>query len=251
LSVFDAHNYFGGSIVPGVAHNATSIQKVMEARGISGGVLLSAHARRVDPLAGNRVLKAILSQGRNLYGCLVTHINRVEASLIAMRELMPSRQFVGMAIASTYPGEPIRKRVADELINSYRRYAKPLFLFAPNGEAVEAALEIAKGYPMLRVILLGMGGLHWRVAIAAAHEAPNIMLETSGVLDRSKLPAAVEVLGAHRLIFGSGSPHVDAAAALGLVEDSDLSQEARARILSTNARRLFGLEAPGEEEVAK
>lgn len=251
MSIFDAHNYFGGSVVPGVANNAVSIQSVMEARGITGGVLLSAHARRVDPLAGNRVLKAILSQGRNLYGCLVTHINRMDASLVAMRELMPSRQFVGMAIAPTHPEEPVRKMVADELINSYRRYAKPLFLFAPNSEAVHAALEIAEGYPMLKVILLGMGGPHWRVAIAAAHDAPNIMLETSGVLDRAKLPAAVEVLGAHRLIFGSGSPHVDAAAALGLMDDSNLSQEARARILGGNARRLFGIETPEEEEVAK
>jgi predicted TIM-barrel fold metal-dependent hydrolase len=36
---------------------------------------------------------------------------------------------------------------------------------------------------------------------------------------------------------------VDAAAGLGLVEDSHLTDDARRRILSDNARRLFGLDA--------
>jgi predicted TIM-barrel fold metal-dependent hydrolase len=51
------------------------------------------------------------------------------------------------------------------------------------------------------------------------------------------------VLGAHRILFGSDAPHTDAGAAAGLIEDSDLSEEARSRILGENARRLFDLDA--------
>ena len=92
---------------------------------------------------------------------------------------------------------------------------------------------------MLKVVFLGMGGPDWRAAIAAAHACTNVMLETSGHLDRAKIPAAEEVIGAHRVLFGSDAPHTDAAAAVGLVEDSDLTDDARARILGDNARRLF------------
>jgi predicted TIM-barrel fold metal-dependent hydrolase len=96
---------------------------------------------------------------------------------------------------------------------------------------------------MLKVVFLGMGGADWRAAIAAAHACTNVLLETSGVMDRAKIPAALEVLGAHRILFGSDAPHTDAGAAAGLIEDSDLSEEARSRILGENARRLFDLDA--------
>jgi predicted TIM-barrel fold metal-dependent hydrolase len=87
-----------------------------------------------------------------------------------------------------------------------------------------------------------MGGRDWRQAVHAAHSATNIVLETSGALDRSKLSAAVEVLGAHRIVFGSGSPATGVAAALGMVEDAAISDDARRRILWDNAVRLFELE---------
>lgn len=242
MPIFDLHGYYGGSVIPGVANNAANIQAAMKARGLTGGALLSAHARNVDPVAGNRVLLKIVEQSPALFGILVTHVNRVDASITAMRELMTNRKFLGMAVVGMHVDEPVQKIVADEIVNAYRRYSKPLFLYAHNATMCEAGLEIAKAYPMLKVVLLGMGGADWRAGIAAAHAATNVYLETSGALDTAKLPAAYEALGAHRIVFGSGSPHVDPAAALGLVEDSRLSDEARKRILWDNANRLFGFE---------
>lgn len=243
MAIFDAHSYFGGSVVPGTANSPAAILSAMQARGITGAVLLSTHARNVDPLAGNRILRKTLESGPNLYGCLVTHTNRVDASLTVMREQMSFRKFVAMAIVPTRQDEPLRKLAADELLNAYRRYTKPLYIHTYSGAAVESALEIARAYPMVKVVFLGMGGEDWRTGIAAAHAATNVMLECSGPLDRAKLPAAVEVIGAHRILFGSASPHVDAAAALGLVGESDLSEEAQRRILSDNAQRLFAIES--------
>lgn len=240
-AIFDIHSYFGGGIIPGTNNSAAVIQSAMEARGVEGAILFSAHAQKVDPLVGNRVLARILEQSPKFYGCLVTHINRVDASIAAMREMMTSRKFVGMAITGMHPLEPIEQIVADDIINAYRRYSKPIFVYAYNAAMVHAALEIARAYPMVKVIMLGMGGADWRTAIAAAHSATNLYLETSGPLDRAKLPAAFETIGGHRLLFGSGTPHVDAAAALGLVEDSGLADDARRRLLAGNARRLFGL----------
>jgi hypothetical protein len=243
LPIFDAHSVLGGSIVPGAAANAATISSTMQQRGIDSALVFSAHAHNVDPVAGNRILKANLEQSQNLYGCLVTHINRVEPSVSVMRELMGNRKMLGMAIASVHPRTPLPKLVADEIINAYRRYSKPLFLFAYNAQMVESALEIARSFTMLKVVLVGMGGHDWRTAIAAAHATTNIVLETSGPLDRAKLPTAVESIGFHRILFGSGTPRVDAAAALGLVEDSELAENAKKHILYDNAQKLFGLNA--------
>jgi hypothetical protein len=248
LRVIDVHSYFGGSIVPGIAAGANSISSGARDREIDAVVLLSNHARNVDPLAGNRILRKVLEQGPNLYGCLVTHINRVDSSVTVMRDLMGNKKYLAMAVADVSPDEPVSKLVADEIVNAYRRYGKPLFLFTPNAKCVISALEIAKGYPMLKVVFLGMGGGEWRNAIAAAHSCTNVYLETSGALDRAKLPAAVEAIGAHRILFGSGSPTIDAAAAMGLIHDSGLSEDAMRKIFGENAEKLFGLTAGKEAE---
>ena len=243
MPIFDTHSYLGGSLIPGVNHNAAVIATTMQPRGIDQAILMSEHARRIDPIAGNRILKATIEQAPNLFGCLVAHVNRTESSIAAMRELMSNRKMLGMAVVADHPEEPVHRLVADEIINAYRRYSKPLFLFAHNEAMVEAVLEISKAFNMLKVVMVGMGGRDWRSAIAAAHATTNLHLETSGALDRAKIPAAVEVLGAHRILFGSGSPHVDPAAALGVVQDAGISPDAKNRILSGNAHRLFGFEA--------
>lgn len=242
MTIFDVHSYYGGALVPNTANSAASITATMQARGIDAAIVLAAHARAVDPVAGNRVLAKIIEQSPSLYGCVVTHVNRVESSITAMRELMQNRKFLGMVVTGMGDDEPVDKIVAEEIVNAYRRYGKPLFLYARNGHMVHAALEIAKAYAMLKVVLLGMGGHDWRMAIAAAHASTNIYLETSGPLDRAKIPAAFATIGAHRILFGSGSPHVDPGAAMGLLDDTTLSPDVCRRIYADNARRLFALD---------
>jgi hypothetical protein len=242
MAVFDCHCWLGGSVVPGVAQTPIGVAADFGDHAVERALLLSAHARVVDPLAGNRFVRAAVEQVPALEGCLVAHVNRVDSSVAAMRELMPLRSFLGMAVVGNDLHEPISLPLADEILNAYRRYTKPLLLVALNGASVHAAHQIAKGYPMLKVVLLGMGGRDWRQAVHAAHSATNIVLETSGALDRSKLSAAVEVLGAHRIVFGSGSPATGVAAAMGMVEDAAISDDARRRILWDNAVRLFELE---------
>ncbi len=244
--MFDIHSYFGAGLIPGTANSPAAVTAAMEERAVDEAVLMSNHARYVDPLAGNRILRKVVEHSPKLHGCVITHVNRVDSSVSAMREQMGMRKFVAMAIAPSRRDEPVTKIVADEIINAYRRYSKPLFLYTPNAAYVQAALEIARGYPALKVVFLGMGGADWRTAIVAAHTSTNVMLETSGALDRAKLPAAVEAIGAHRILFGSGTPRVDAAAAAGLIEDSALSDDARRKILIDNARRLFRLDADSE-----
>lgn len=243
MSIFDCHVYLGGSRVTGVCHNGAAIVSALQERGIDQAVVFSAHAEHVDPLAGNRILKATIEHAAGLFGCVVTHTNRSDKSIDVMRELMHHPKVVGMYITQQRPTEPLDRIVADDLLNAYRRYAKPLFIHCPNTGAARVALEIAKAFPAIRFVLLGMGGEDWKAAISAAHSATNIYLETSGLLDRAKLPAAVEAIGAHRILFGSGMPRMDPAAALGLIEDSNLGTEAKRRILGVNARKLLGLEA--------
>ncbi|HZO91984.1 MAG TPA: amidohydrolase family protein [Chthonomonadaceae bacterium] len=243
MPIFDTHVYLDGYILPGINQNAAQVAQLLQARGIERALLFSSRAARVDPLSGNRILKVMLDQGQGLYGCLVAHLNRVDASLQAIRDLMSERRFLGVMLTSTHPDEPLHPLVADEVLNACRRYQKPIFLGTPNAACVEVALQLAKTYSMHKFVFLGMGGADWRTGIAAADQATNIYLELSGALDLVKIPAAIEAIGAHRLLFGSGSPYLDPAAALGLIQDSNLSPADQRRILHDNAAKLFNLNA--------
>ena len=242
MAIFDIHASLEGYVLPGINQNAGQVVQSMQARGIDRTILISARAAQADPLSGNRILRVMLDQGPGLYGCLVAHLNRVDASLQSIRDLLGNRRFLGVLLTSTHPNEPLHPLVADETLNACRRYQKPIFLLTPNAACVETALHLAKTYSMHKFVFLGMGGADWRTAIAAAQQSVNIFLETSGALDRARLPAAVEAIGGHRVLFGSGFPHLDPAAALGLLEDADLSAVERRRILHDNAAKLFNIE---------
>ncbi len=241
MPVFDIHTWLGGGVVPGVAGNASQIVNSMAAREVEGAIVFSAHAMLADATAGNRILKSTIDPHPNLYGGLVTHTNRIPQSIAIMRELMLGKKFLGMLITSPHPEQPLSRYVADELINAYRRYSKPLFLPTPTAAHVHVALDIAKEYPMLKVICLGMGGSEWRAAINAAHYCPNLLLETSGELNRTKLAVTLEVIGFHRILFGSGSPHVDSAASKGVVTEAELPSAVKEAILYGNADKVFRL----------
>ncbi len=202
---------------------------------------MSARAAQVDLLAGNRILKAMIEQTPGLYGCVVTHLNRVDVSLQAVRDLLSSKRFVAVMLTSIDPQAPLHPLVADEILNACRRYQKPIYIPTPNAACVEVGLHLAKTYNYHKFVFLGMGGSEWRTALAAAHQSANIYLEISGALDRTKLPAAIESVGSHRLLFGSSLPNLDPAAMFGLLDDSDVRPNDRRRILFDNADKLFQL----------
>ena len=242
MPVFDIHASLEGYPIPGINGNAGQVAQMMRARGIERAVLISTRAVQVDPDSGNRILKQMIETEAGMYGCLVAHTNRVDASLAAIKDLLSGRRMVAVFLTSTTPHLPLQPLVADELLNACRRYQKPIYIATPNAACVEMGLQLAKTYTMHKFVFLGMGGRDWRAAIAAAQQSVNIFLETSGPLDRLKIGAAVDVIGGHRVLFGSAMPTLDPAAALGLLHDSDISSVEQRRILHDNAAKLFNLD---------
>jgi uncharacterized protein len=241
MKTMDCHVYLEGNVLPDINHNATQVAALLAQRGIEHAILMSQRAVLADPLSGNQLLKAMIEQTPGLFGCVVAHVNRMDASVQAVRELLGNKRFVGVLLTSTYPHLPLPQLVADEILTACRRFQKPIFVNTPNAACVEAALQLAKAYNTHKFVFLGMGGADWRTGIAAAHQSTNIYLEISGPLDRAKLPAAIEGVGGHRLLFGSSMPHLDPAAMLGLIEDCNLKPNETRRILFDNADRLFNL----------
>src|SRR4051794_37480292 len=103
MPVVDVNVELEGYGIPGINQNGAQINQFMRARGIDRCIVMSSRAAQADPLSGNRILKAMMEQEQGLFGCLVVHLNRVDASLQALRDLMSSRRFVAVALISTNP----------------------------------------------------------------------------------------------------------------------------------------------------
>ncbi len=243
MPTIDSNIVLEGSVIPGKFHTAQDLSALLTERGIDIAVARSARAAMVDPIAGNRILKSVLDMNPSLLGCVTAHLGRPKASLDSIKEHLGSKRFVAVMLAGSNPIEPLNPLIADEILNGCRRYQKPVYVYSPNAACVAAALDLARSYTMHRFVLISMGGQDWDAAVAAAHQNSNIYLDISGALDVRKIPAAIEAIGAHRLIFGSGLPVCDPMAFMGLLDDSNVRPNDRRRILYDNAVKLFGLEA--------
>jgi predicted TIM-barrel fold metal-dependent hydrolase len=77
----------------------------------------------------------------------------------------------------------------------------------------------------------------------------NLWVEPfTGGTARGKLEQAVEKLGAHRVVFGTNFPRLNAGVALGMLADATLSEADRRAILGGNAARLFQLNQTRESD---
>ena len=88
---------------------------------------------------------------------------------------------------------------ARDILNAQRRYAKPVAIHVPDGEAVQAGREIAAAFTAMKFVFLGMGGDDWRSAVRVAKQHLNVYLEISGSLDSDKIAQASAVLTPRKL----------------------------------------------------
>lgn len=76
--------------------------------------------------------------------------------------------------------------------------------------------------------------------ICAAKNGPNVWLETSRLDAGGAVEAAVEHIGASRILFGSGSPLRSLGSAVMSVQYAELTEADRSAIFEGNVKRLLG-----------
>ncbi len=248
MPIFDAHVYYGETPFSKSLATREAILATLQSREITGAALLSGLAADCDFATGNRRLRDIVSAEDGLFGWVMLNAGYSAESQEEQRRHEMKRGIIGAAMFG-HNGRPVLLEDAREILNAQRRYAKPVALHVPDGEAVHAGREIAVAFPAMKFLWLAMGGDDWRSAVAIAKQHLNIYLEISGSLDADKIAYASSVLTPRKLIYGSGQPHADPSLPLALVETSPtLTRADRSRILSENAVALLRAVAESEEE---
>jgi predicted TIM-barrel fold metal-dependent hydrolase len=200
----------------------------------------------VDFIEGNRRLKDVVDAESGLFGYVSVDADYPDESLNQMRTYLTRKEFVAILLGRA-AGGVVSLEIARELVNANRRYTKPLAIFARDVEGVIAARRIAEAFPQMKIVMLGMGGAGWRVAVEAAKACLNIYLEISGNMDADKIDQAVAHVSSRRILYGSGLPHADPHMSTALVASAKtLTETDRKRILIDNALGLYQIYADVE-----
>jgi predicted TIM-barrel fold metal-dependent hydrolase len=90
-------------------------------------------------------------------------------------------------------------------------------------------------------ILEGISFENMAESVSVMRKHDNVMVDTRELRTPGALRFLVDQVGADRVIFGSGCLRNSMAAALGYITDSDITDEAKEKILAGNIRRLLGM----------
>lgn len=134
------------------------------------------------------------------------------------------------------------------LIERMIEIGKPTLIHAMHKSVGQLPLEsdpkniaaLAARYPEAKLIMPHMGGnFLYSCEVIAPH--PNVWTDPSGTYcETGMLEHAVAVLGPNRIMFGSDAPGADFVNNLAKVVTADLPEATLRRILSENARELWG-----------
>lgn len=239
MAIFDVHAEIGTTPLWGVPFTEANLARSMQKYGVDKCIVSSTIANSCDFRRGNAQIARIVKANPALLGCVVVNINYPEQSQEDMRSYLPDDSFAGILLTSGVRGRHVTLAEADEILNAHRRFLKPVFVHTPNQAALLAANEMAKAFNTLKFVLLSMGGDDWRMATMLADRTLNLMLEISGSFSPDKIKFAVDHIGSHRIVYGSGLPYTDPSSIIGLVEDADISDVDKRNILEQSAKRLF------------
>ncbi len=246
MPIFDAHAYLTHTPFSETMATGASVLETMRRYDITSTALISGLAADCDFVTGNRLLREVINPEQGLFGYVTLNADYSEESLQEQRKYLARRGWVA-GVLFGHDDCLVTLDDAQDILNAQRRYAKPMAIHVPNGDAVHAAREIAAQFPTMKFIFLSMGGESWHTAVAAAKQHLNIYLEISGSLDSDKVSHAVATLTARKLLYGSRLPYASPELTLGLVQTADaLTRPDRDRILSLNAQALLNVESESE-----
>lgn len=240
MATIDVQAEIGSTPIWGVPFSEQNLLRSMQKYGVEKSIILSTVGDSVDFQRGNAMVAKIAQASPALSACLVVNFNYPELSQSEMQKYMGQAYFAGILLSSGNKDRYVVLQEAEDTLNGYRRFIKPVYIRTPDKDSVLAANEIAKAFSNMKFILKGMGGEDWRIATVIAEKTLNIVLEVSGSFSPEKIKFASERVGSHRMVFGSGLPYVDTSEVKALVEDADISDLDKRNIMENTARKLFG-----------
>lgn len=240
MALIDIYAEVGTTPLWGVPFTEANLARSMQKYGVERSIISSTIGNSCDFVRGNAQVARVVQANKAFVGCAVVNIHYPEISQDEMHKYLSDDGFAAVLLTGGARRRPVTLAEADDILNAYRRFVKPVYVHAFDSASLMAVNEMAKAFSGMKFVVLTMGGEEWRMATVLADRTLNLVLEVSGSFSPDKIKFAVERIGSHRIVYGSSLPYVDPSAIIGLIQDADISDVDKRNIFEDSARRLFG-----------
>ena len=222
--------------------DAAKLQHALQRARFDLMAVASRRALAGDLVGGNAEVKAAVDAAPQMRGWVVINPLYPERSAEVMRRYLSSSKWLGAMLHPEMCGESLASDSTREVLNSFRRYTKPLLVSVQNETSARELEALALEFNTVKIIASGAGGEEWQACALAAKRAVNVLLEPfSSGAHSGKLETLLAAVGPNRILFASNYPDHNPGSALGFLMDAKISDAEKQAILSGNASRLFGL----------
>lgn len=150
----------------------------------------------------------------------------------------------GLKLMPPRHGYQIIQAVVDPIMEIARAHKVPVTIHSQNSPAHPLEIAVLAGrFPDIPIIMDHMGHRYWaESALAAAQQQDNIWLGTTiAAYEPVLVQAAVNAIGANRVVFGSNAPRAYPDLAVESIKRLRLPAADEAAILGENLATIYGL----------
>jgi predicted TIM-barrel fold metal-dependent hydrolase len=199
----------------------------------------------------NEKIKNLTKINKKIHGMYWIQKNQIEKDVKNLNQSIGDG-YVGVKFHGTFENLPISDETYKPVLEVLNEKEALLLVHAgrfkdgdiSSNTSYLHAVNVAKRYPKIKVILGHMGGNDHSVvkkALEASKNVKNIWFETSGITAPIRIEKAVEVIGPERILFGSDAPWCSFRSIFYCVEDSLLNEKIKNLIFYENFIKLLNL----------
>ncbi len=241
MPLIDLHCHFG--VTPQTlalsAPDAAAAKSYADSFGVDM-LCFSAPLASTDTRGGAQFLSEQITLDPRFHGWLTLSIHQPETAAELARKYLVKPTFCGTLLEQEGDADAITTAGGREVLNALRRYSKPVFVTATSPLTLQAAVQAAREFPMVRFFVSPQNEYLTQIAVAAMKDAVNtLFVPVAAFAERDVLAHAVEVLGERRVAWASDWGRFHPAAALGMIRDCGLAGPQRERVGSRNARDVL------------
>ena len=194
-----------------------------------------------DIHGGNAKLAQALAMDARFRGWLTLSSHQTEASQELAKLHLTRSQWIGARFEQDSDDDAINNAGGREVLNSLRRYSRPVLVTAASPVTLHAVVEAAAEFHSLRFILNPQSAALATDAVQAIKQTINVsFLPSAAFAERDLIAHAFAVLGDRRVLWCSDWGRHHPVGALGMIKDSAISAMQRERVGYRNAHELLG-----------
>lgn len=204
-------------------------------------ILCFAAAEAVTDLdGGNAHLAQALETDARFRGWLNLSVHQPDQSLELAKTYLNKSSWVGARFEQHSEDDAVTAAGGMSLINSLRRYGKPILVTANSPATLHAVIEAAAQSNTLKFLLSPQNTNLTTDALPAIRETLNIsLLPSAAYVERDVIAQAVATIGERRIYWASDWGRLNPSAALGMLSESVISVPHKVRIGYKNAQELL------------